>query len=145
MVGARVPPRSTALGTLAHPRAAGAHWRAGTNSERARPRAAHQGHPLHHLPTRLVEIVYTALQLLCHRHAGRNPASPNALRLTVWQHVPFEPSKLVRYFVRNVFKRIVRLSVGKCARRLTSLLVSLLLHNQQSGCACHPERLVVEN
>ena len=45
----------------------------------------------------------------------------------------FEPSKLVRYFVRNVFKRVDRLRVGECARRLTSLLVSLLLHKPQSG------------
>ena len=50
-------------------------------------------------------------------HAGRNPASPNALRLTVWNHVPFEPSRLVRYFVRTVFKCVDKLRVDSRSRR----------------------------
>ena len=65
MVGARVPPRSTALGTLAHLRAAGAHWRAGTTQSVLGRRTG--AIRCTTCPLELVEILYTALQLLCHR------------------------------------------------------------------------------
>ena len=69
-------------------------------------------------------------------HAGRDPAAPNALRLAVYEPRPSELFRLVRYCVCNVFKRVDRLRVDKCARRLSSLLVSLILDNPQSGASC---------
>ena len=65
MVGARVPPRSTALGTLAHPRAAGARWRAGTTQSVLGWRTG--AIRCTTCPLELVEILHTALQLLFHR------------------------------------------------------------------------------
>ena len=66
--------------------------------------------------------------------AGRNPASANALRLDVYEHDPFGPSKIVRYSVSTVFKRVDKVDkrqakVDTRSCDVSSLLASPLTHN----------------
>ena len=80
MVGARVPSRSTALGTLAHPRAAGARWHAAGTTQSVlgwRTGAIR----CTTCPLKLVEILHTAPQLLCYRQVQHTkPNTKNACR-----------------------------------------------------------------
>ena len=62
--------------------------------------------------------------------AGRNPASPNVFRLTVCEHDPFGPSKIVRYYCWYCIQARRRDKGRHALSRLVSLLLALLLtHN----------------